>query len=92
MWLQTGTVPAAIAKFRHRVVAEVVSLKTTVPVGLAVPAVKAGVTVAAKATCWFVAEGLGEDTTLVMVLAAVTTCEKVAGVPAEKFDRRCRSR
>jgi hypothetical protein len=74
-----------MVKFAHKVVAEVVFVKVTVPVGVAVPAVKPGVTVAVKDTCWLVADGLGDETTFVVVLAAVTTCVTVAGVPDEKF-------
>ena len=83
--MHTGTIPALMVRLAHRVVAEVVLVKVTVPVGLAVPAVKAGVTVAVKATDWLVAEGLGVDTRVVVVPAAVTTCETVAGVPEEKL-------
>ena len=85
--LQTGTVPAAMVRLAHRVVAEVVLVKVTVPVGLAVPAVKAGVTVAVKDTCWLVAEGSGEDTTVVVVPAADTTSAPlVTAVPVAKFE------
>ena len=67
MELQTGTTPATMAKLAHRVVDEVVLVKVTFPVGIAVPAVKAGVTVAVKATDWLTLEGLGVDTTVVVV-------------------------
>jgi hypothetical protein len=62
-------------------------VKVTVPVGLVgvVPAGELGVTVAVKVTCWLTAEGLGKDTTLVVVPAGVTISATVPGVPAVKF-------
>jgi hypothetical protein len=74
-----------MTRLAHRVVDEVVLVNVTVPLGLVPPAVKAGVTVAVKVTCWFTAEELGEDTSVVVVLAEVTISETVPAVPAEKF-------
>jgi hypothetical protein len=37
------------------------------------PAVKAGVTVAVKITCWLTAEGFGEDVTDVVAVVVLTT-------------------
>lgn len=62
-----------------------VAAKDTDPVGLAVPAVKVGVTVAVKATCWLTDEVRDDDTTLVVVLSFATTCTRFPGVPAAKF-------
>ena len=71
--MQTGTIPL-LSVLVHKVVAGLVEVfeKTTVPVGRAVPAVKARVTVAVKFTAWLTAEGLGDDTRLVVVAAALT--------------------
>jgi hypothetical protein len=45
--------------------------RDTVPLGRVVPGF-CGVTVAVKATCWLTADGLGVDTTLVVVVAWLT--------------------
>jgi hypothetical protein len=68
----------------HSVVPVVVAY-VTVPVGLAVPDVKSGVTVAVKATCWLTAAEAGEDATLVVVPVAITICVVVPIVPDAKF-------
>ena len=60
-------------------------MKTTVPVGLVAPAVKAGVTVAVKATDWLTLEGLGDDTRLVVVEAALMTWLRMLEVADLKF-------
>jgi len=69
VYLQTGTVPAVSGRAEHKVVAGVVEVleKVTDPVGIALPAVKAGVTLAVKVTCALTAEGEGEDTRVVVV-------------------------
>jgi hypothetical protein len=72
VYVHAGTVPAVIASAEHRVVDVDVSVKVTVPVGLAVPE-KAGVRVAVKVTCALTADGLGVDTRVVVVAVALTT-------------------
>jgi hypothetical protein len=57
----------------HKVVEVEVSWKVTVPVGLAEPAVKAGVTTAVKFTCWLTVGALGRDERVVVVPDLVTT-------------------
>jgi hypothetical protein len=69
----------------HNVVEVVVSVKTTVPVGLATP-VNAGATTAVKATDWLTPELEGDDERLVVVAAAVTDCESGLEVPLLKFE------
>jgi hypothetical protein len=44
-----------------------------------------GATTAVNATDWLTAEGFGVELRVVVVVDATTTCETVAGVPAEKF-------
>jgi hypothetical protein len=66
-------------------VVPVVVAYVTVPVGLAVPAVKLGATVAVKATCWLTVGEAVEDATLVVIPEAVTICVVVPIVPAGKF-------
>jgi hypothetical protein len=62
-----------------------VALKLTVPVGVAFPAVKAGVTVAVKVTEALTAEGLAEDATVVVVPVVLTIWLKDGEVEALKF-------
>ena len=59
--------------------------KTTFPVGLVTPE-KAGVTVAVKATVWLTAEGLGVDTTVVVVEASVTDSDRTLETALLKFE------
>jgi hypothetical protein len=47
--------------------------KVTVPVGRVPPVVKAGATVAVKVTCWSTKEGLYDDETIVVPVAAELT-------------------
>jgi len=68
--VQTGTTPP-LSVFVHKIVEVDVSVKTTVPVGLAVPE-NAGVTTAVKVTCWLTPELVGDDVRLVVVAAAFT--------------------
>jgi hypothetical protein len=82
--LQTGTTPAASALL-HNTVAVDVSVKTTVPVGLAVP-VNPGVTTAVKATDWLTPEAAGNDERLVVVVVAVTGWERTLEVPLLKLE------
>jgi hypothetical protein len=69
------------------VVAVVVSVKVTVPVGNVEP-VKAGVTVAVKLTCWFTDDGLGVALVMAVVVDAVvtTSAAAVTPLPVLKFE------
>jgi hypothetical protein len=82
--LQTGTTPA-LSVLEHKTVEVVVSVKTTVPVGLAVPVVP-GVTTAVKATDWLTPELAGNDESVVVVEVALTGCESRLEVPLLKFE------
>ena len=58
-------------------------LKVTVPVG--VPP-NCPATVAVKVTTWLMRAGLAEETTVVVVVAWFTVCDKAAEVLAWKFE------